>query len=74
MSEQADICVRLRRGFGGLVPPICDESANTIAQLREMSAELLAALKYSHRFLDAFSIEQDTKYVAAVIAKAEELK
>ena len=29
-----DITVRLRRGFGGLVPPVCDEAANEIDRLR----------------------------------------
>lgn len=29
-----DITVRLRRGFGGMVPPVCDEAANEIDRLR----------------------------------------
>jgi len=50
------------------------EMAIEIKELRELNAELLAALKYSYRFLDAFSIEIDTKYVADVIDKAEKLR
>ncbi len=51
-----------------------EELACRNIELVELNAELLEALKYSYRFLDAFSIEQDTKYVADVIAKAEKLK
>ena len=29
-----DLLVRLRRGFGGMVPSICDEAANEIERLR----------------------------------------
>lgn len=29
-----DITERLRRGFGGLVPPVCDEASNIIDDLR----------------------------------------
>jgi len=30
-----DLTVRLRTGFGGLVPQVCDEAANEIEKLRE---------------------------------------
>lgn len=29
-----DITIRLRRGFGGIVPVICDEAANEIDRLK----------------------------------------
>ena len=38
-----DITVRLRRGFGGLVHPICDEAANEIEHLRMLNASFIRA-------------------------------
>jgi hypothetical protein len=38
-SKEIDICERLRRGFGGLAPPVCDEAANEIERLRLELAE-----------------------------------
>jgi len=32
----SDLPTRLRRGFGGLVPPICDEAANEIDRLNSL--------------------------------------
>lgn len=48
---EQDITVRLRRGFGGIVPPICDEAANEIARLR---SELL----YQKSFLRSLPIPE----------------
>lgn len=33
MKKQEDMLRRLRSGFGGLVPPVCDEAANEIERL-----------------------------------------
>ena len=34
-SKDDDLTARLRRGFGGMVPPICDEAANEIEAMRD---------------------------------------
>lgn len=34
IGDEVDIVERLRRGFGGIVPPISDEAANLIEELR----------------------------------------
>jgi hypothetical protein len=39
MNVEEDITVRLRRGFGGIVPPISDEAANEIERLRLLQPE-----------------------------------
>ena len=39
----SNLTERLRRGFGGLVPPICDEAANKIETLRTEYSDLKAA-------------------------------
>jgi len=42
--DMTDIVERLRRGFGGLVRPICEESANEIESLRQQLSEAHRAL------------------------------
>jgi hypothetical protein len=39
MNVEEEITVRLRRGFGGNVPPISDEAANEIEKLRLLTPE-----------------------------------
>lgn len=68
-----DLTVRLRRGFGGLVPPISDEAANEIECLRELNAELLAVVEdipHYHYCLPGVIV----KAARVAIAKAEKLK
>jgi hypothetical protein len=41
MNNMSDpLTVRLRRGFGGLVPPVCDEAANELERLQREVTEL----------------------------------
>ena len=42
--EVSDITVKLRAGFGGLVPILCDEAANEIDKLRARIATLEALI------------------------------
>jgi hypothetical protein len=44
-SIMRDITERLRSGFGGMVPPVCDEAAETIESLRQQ----LDDLKVNHK-------------------------
>lgn len=39
MTTPDDLTVRLRRGFGGLVPPVCDEAANEIERLKDRAKQ-----------------------------------
>jgi hypothetical protein len=41
---------------------------------REINIELLEALKYARRFLDAYNVEHDTQYVDAAIAKSKAME
>jgi len=43
-GEVSDITVKLRAGFGGLVPILCDEAANEIDKLRARIATLEALI------------------------------
>lgn len=65
----SDLVVRLRRGFGGLVPPVNDEAANEIDRLRELNAELLGKVKLLFSFV--YLTEDDERQIRALIGKAE---
>ena len=39
-----EITIRLRRGFGGLVPPICDEAADYIESLEQRLSGIVSVI------------------------------
>lgn len=51
MNDLRDITEQLRSGFGGLVPPVCDEAAGNIQQLRTELASALANVATLRRLL-----------------------
>jgi len=69
-----DLTVRLRRGFGGLVPPVCDEAANTIEELRELNAELVRQLRTCADMFEGMDYKRVALVIRETIAKSEKLK
>jgi len=69
-----DLIVRLRRGFGGIVPPVSDEAANAIESLQDRITSLKAALSRHRavanwaagRLLDAGDVEGHDKVLKAL--------
>lgn len=59
-----DITVRLRRGFGGLVPPVCDEAANEIDRLRLKDEKLNAIAATLDYWLKSQKLQRDKESIA----------
>ena len=58
----SDITVKLRAGFGGLVPILCDEAANEIDKLRARIAHLEALiLEYKEVAKAAIEYREETQ-------------
>ena len=76
-SKQRPLTERLRRGFGGLVPPVCDEAANEIERLqsreRTANAHIECVTEHLKRLADAMDMgpSDEGALVDAVIQRLE---
>ena len=67
MIDIIDLKERLRRGFGGMVPPVCDEAANRIEELERKLHDKDTALKESRQlYADA---KERIKYLESITHK-----